>query len=188
MVTVRLSDLSENFKEHSVPAKPRSGTLYLVIIGLALALLGGVFVYLLGHSYLEAKETRQWAETPCLILESGVEERKLGENVATEYRHKLLYGYEFDNAPYTGEHEKRRENPWSKDPEAAEEQIEKYPEGSQQICFVNPKNPAVSVLAHDSKAAGYSIWFPGLFVVGGLGIVVGALRKSFSSKRQKPSS
>ena len=123
---------------------------------------------------------------PCLILESGVEERKLGESVETEYRHKLLYGYEFENVPYTGEHEKRRENPWSSDISKAEEQIEKYPEGSQQTCFVNPQTPAVSVLAHDTEAGGYTIWFPGIFVVGGLGIVVGALRKSRTGKSPKP--
>lgn len=151
---------------------------------------GGVFVYLLAHSYVQAKETRAWIETPCLILESGVEERKLGESVGTEYRHQLLYGYKWseegNDETFTGSHEKRRENPWHSDLSKTEAQIEKYPLGSPQICFVNPENPAESVLAHDTKAGGYSIWFPSLFVVGGLGMVVGAIRNSRRLKTATP--
>jgi hypothetical protein len=44
-------------------------------------------------------------------------------------------------------------------------------------CRVNPADPAVAVLRIDSRAPGYSLWFPALFVVGGVGIVVGALRR-----------
>ena len=36
---------------------------------------------------------------------------------------------------------------------------------------------AFAVLKMDSQAAGYSIWFPGLFVIGGLGIAGRALVK-----------
>jgi hypothetical protein len=43
------------------------------------------------------------------------------------------------------------------------------------MAFVNPAQPDFAVLKPDTKAAGYSIWFPLLFVVGGLGIVVRAI-------------
>jgi hypothetical protein len=42
-------------------------------------------------------------------------------------------------------------------------------------CFVNPKNPQLAVLKPDSLAPGYSIWFPGLFMIAGLGIGMNAL-------------
>jgi hypothetical protein len=35
---------------------------------------------------------------------------------------------------------------------------------------VNPAEPSFAILKTDSLAPGYSIWFPALFVVGGLGI------------------
>ena len=58
----------------------------------------------------------------------------------------------------------------------AEKMAEKFPEGSRQTCFVNPSDPAFAVLKLDSKGPGYSLWFPLLIVVGGLGIIVGAVR------------
>jgi hypothetical protein len=45
------------------------------------------------------------------------------------------------------------------------------------VCFVNPADPSFAILEKDSKAVIYTIWFPGLFVVGGLGMAVQALRK-----------
>ena len=43
------------------------------------------------------------------------------------------------------------------------------------MAYVNPSDPDFAVLKPDTKAAGYSIWFPLLFVVGGLGITVRAI-------------
>jgi hypothetical protein len=43
---------------------------------------------------------------------------------------------------------------------------------------VNPALPAEAVLEHASRAALYSIWFPLLFVVGGLGMLRGALKRA----------
>jgi hypothetical protein len=42
-------------------------------------------------------------------------------------------------------------------------------------CLVHPQNPALAVLKPDSLAPGYSIWFPGLFMIAGLGITINAL-------------
>jgi hypothetical protein len=41
-------------------------------------------------------------------------------------------------------------------------------------CRVNPHDPDFAVLKPDSLAPGYSIWFPALFVIGGLGMTVRA--------------
>jgi hypothetical protein len=60
---------------------------------------------------------------------------------------------------------------------AREKQLN-YPPGSAQTCFVNPALPAEAVLEHASRAALYSIWFPLLFVVGGLGMLRGALKRA----------
>lgn len=155
----------------------RAGSFYLILIGLALALIGGIFVWLLGRSYLEARATRQWPTTEAMILQSGVEERKLGRDVATEYRQELLFGYVLQGKSYTGERFGRRENPWGKSRDVAQAEADRYPVGSRFPVHVNPENPSQAVLEHDTQAAGYSIWFPALFVVGGLGIVVATMGK-----------
>lgn len=51
------------------------------------------------------------------------------------------------------------------------------------MAFVNPTEPNFAVLKPDTKAAGYSIWFPLLFVVGGLGIVVRAIVRRARDRR-----
>jgi hypothetical protein len=43
-------------------------------------------------------------------------------------------------------------------------------------CRVHPRDPDFAVLKPDSLAPGYSIWFPALFVVGGLGMAGKAAR------------
>jgi hypothetical protein len=88
---------------------------------------------------------------------------------------KLLYGYEWKGEAKTGELIVARGNPWAKERARAERQLENFPEGLKTMAFVNPAQPDFAVLKPDTKAAGYSIWFPLLFVVGGLGIVVRAI-------------
>ncbi|MGE9268836.1 MAG: DUF3592 domain-containing protein [Verrucomicrobiales bacterium] len=161
----------------SLPPK-RSATLYLVLIGLALAAMGSIFTYLLARSYLDARQTRSWPETQALIILSDIEERQIGPAVPTDYRHRLLYGYQWQGEKYTGTHEKPRENPWSKKRAEVEDQVAQYAPGSTHPCYVNPADPSQAILAHDTQAAGYSIWFPALFIVGGLGITIAALGKS----------
>jgi hypothetical protein len=43
------------------------------------------------------------------------------------------------------------------------------------MVYVNPADVNFAMLKPDSKAAGYSIWFPMLFVIGGLGIALRAI-------------
>ncbi|MFP6880316.1 MAG: hypothetical protein VCA34_05170, partial [Roseibacillus sp.] len=44
--------------------------------------------------------------------------------------------------------------------------------------------PSFAVLKRDSKAPGYSLWFPIIFVVGGLGIILGAVRSWLAGGRK----
>lgn len=155
----------------------RAGGFYLIAIGVALALIGGVFTWLLARSYLEARATRLWPETTGVILESEVESRDLGADVSTDYRQKILFGYEWKGESFTGERVARRENPWGRLEDRARAEADRYVVGSTHSVWVNPEKPAQAVLEHDTQAAGYSIWFPLLFVVGGLGMVVASVRK-----------
>ena len=50
------------------------------------------------------------------------------------------------------------------------------------MVYVNPADVNFTMLKPDSKAAGYSIWFPMLFVIGGLGIAIRAIRSELRGK------
>jgi hypothetical protein len=43
--------------------------------------------------------------------------------------------------------------------------------------FVNPHDPTEVLIEHETKAPGYSIWFPALFLLGGLVVFFRALLK-----------
>lgn len=155
----------------------RAGRWYLANLGLVLALIGGLFVWLLDRSYMRAKEMRSWPEIPCVILTSEVEERKHDENSPAEFRQNISFGYEWQGEPRTGDHLTLRGSSWSSKRELAEQRVATYPAGSSTTCRVNPADPGFAVLKPDSLAPGYTIWFPGLFVVGGLMITYRAARK-----------
>jgi hypothetical protein len=157
------------------PPPNRAGRWYLVCLGLSLVLVGGVFVWLLGRSYLRAREMRQWPEVACVILSSELAERRHDENSALEFRHDLSFGYEWQGQAHTGDHLTLRGNPWSSKREMMEGRIKEFPVGKTTTCRVDPTNADFAVLKPDSLAPGYSIWFPGLFVIGGLGIVLRAI-------------
>ena len=153
----------------------KSSTVFLVIFGLVIAGIGGLFTALMWDSYQRASAMHGWPQAEAVILSSEIEERRHDEYSAKEYRVKLLYGYEWKGEGMTGELLTVRGNPWSKDVARIGRELEKFPAGMKTKAFVNPEKPDYAVLKPDSKAAGYSIWFPLLFVVGGLGIVVRAI-------------
>ena len=157
------------------PAASQGGRWFLVALGLSVAVIGGIFVCLLGRSYLRAREMRTWPETACVILTSDIEQRIHDPQSPPEFRHNVSFGYEWQGAPRTGDHLSLRGSAWSSKRDLIAKRQAEYPEGSTTTCRIDPANPDFAVLKPDSLAPGYSIWFPGLFVVGGLGIALRAL-------------
>lgn len=155
----------------------KAGAIYLAGIGLAIALVGAVFVYLLWGSFMKAKATREWTETSCLIIQSKVKERS-EEHISKEYQWGVEYNYDFEGKPYSSKLYTLRGSKWTSRRDEVKALMEEFPKDGKAICFVNPADPSRAILKHDSKAGGYSIWFPMLFVIGGLGIAFSALRKS----------
>ena len=117
----------------------------------------------------------QWQKTDCYILECELRERRIGPDVPNEYRLGILYGYEFEGEAHSAESYDLRGNAWVKEPARIQVLMRKFPARSQQVCWVNPQQPEQAVLKKETKAPGYSIWFPILFVVGGLGVIVKAI-------------
>ncbi|RYD60525.1 MAG: DUF3592 domain-containing protein, partial [Verrucomicrobiaceae bacterium] len=160
-----------------MPQRSTGSRVYLSIIGLMLALAGGLFSWLMWRSFERAREESHWPQVPCVILRSEAETRQIDPNGNPEYRFAVLYGYHWEGAPREGDLLKLRGSPWISREDAVKIFIEKYPEGSQQQCYVNPAKPEIAVLELESKAPGYSLWFALIFVVGGIGIMAGAWRK-----------
>jgi hypothetical protein len=160
-----------------MPQRSTGSRVYLTLVGFALALVGGVFAALMWRSFQRARVVDSWPVVPCIILRSDVEERQIDPNSAVERRFAVLYGYEWQGAPLESQLLKLRGSMWSSKPAGADALLERYPEGSRQQCRVNPADPTIAVLEPESKAPGYSLWFPLLFVVGGLGVMGGAWRK-----------
>lgn len=159
-------------------ATSSTGTrVYLSLIGLMLAVVGGIFCKLMWTSFQRAREVEKWPVIPCIILNSTMDERQVDPNGPVERRFSVLYGYEWDGGRYDSDLWKLRGSGWTSKEGGVEAMIAYYPEGSTQQCHVNPADPHQAVLEVESKAPGYSLWFPGLFVVGGLGIIVGAWRR-----------
>lgn len=155
--------------------------LYLAAIGLSLALMGCIFFWLMWRSFDRARHMQSWPEVKCVIIESKIDERRIDPNAPPEYRVNITYGYEFNGQPRTGDHMTWRGNPWTSKLNVVQERTAAFKEGTSTTCRVDPQNPEFSVLMPDTKAPGYSIWFPALFAVGGLGITV----RAFTANRAK---
>lgn len=161
---------------HPSSGSSRGGKWFLVFLGLSVAMIGALFVWLLARSYLRAREMHAWPEVACVILSSEIRERIHDPHSPVEYQSDVTFGYEWENTARTSDLVGLRGNPWTSKRNLAESRAAEYPVGKITTCWVNPENPDLAVLKPDSLGPGYSIWFPGLFVVGGLGIVVRALR------------
>ena len=153
-----------------------SGKWFLFGIGVALAIIGALFVWLLGRSFLRASEMKSWPVVSCVILNSEVEQRLHDPQSPPEYRHRVLYGYTFAGESFTSDRISLRGSFWSSRQERAQKSLQAYPVGSTDTCHLKPGEPSFSVLETDSLAPGYSIWFPLLFVVGGLVISIRSMR------------
>lgn len=153
----------------------KGSTVFLVMLGLVIAGVGGLFTCLMGMSYMRAVDQRAWPQVEGVVLSSEIEEYKHDDFSPMEYRMKILYGYEWKGERKTGDRYGFRGNPKYNKRDKVAGLVKTYPVGKEIMVYVNPKDSDFTMLKPDSKAAGYSIWFPMLFVVGGLGISVRAM-------------
>jgi len=160
-------------------------TVFLILLGLSVSAIGGLFTVLMWKSYERAVEQRSWPQVDGLVLSSELEEWRHDEFSQKEYRLKILYGYEWEGEARTSERYDFRGNPNYNKRNKVEAMAGKFPAGSRTKVYVNPADPDFAMLKPDSKAAGYSIWFPMLFVVGGLGVALRAVRSYWLEVRRK---
>jgi len=153
-----------------------------MLLGLGIALIGAFFCWALFRGYLKAKETRSWKPVAAIILKSAVREVRPFPEARISYEHDLLYRYDFGGTTRQGSRVKRIEG-GSPNRQRIEQRIKSYPVGDQTTCFVNPADGDDVILKHATLAPLYTMWFPGLFVIGGVGIAAGSLFRGLSSKQ-----
>lgn len=146
-------------------------------MGVTLVIAGSFFAWRMWLSFEKAQVTRAWTELPCRIVSSRVVSERPTPNSPPAHRVALRYEYETGGVKYVGTRIRQVEAAPTQHLENARAKQQKYPPGSVQKCFVDPAAPDTSVLEHASRAALYSIWFPLLFVVGGLGMLRGAFKR-----------
>ncbi len=161
---------------HSRSDESAAGRRWLAAMGLFLALAGVLFTWVLWRAYSRAEETRRWQETSCLILSSRVVSERPTPTSNIAHRAEVRYRYQFGGRERMGDRVRRVDSA-SPHEERARSIIAAFPAGMQTVCSVNPERPDEAILQHASRAALYSIWFPLLFVAGGLGMAWNALRR-----------
>ena len=137
---------------------------------------GGVFEWLLIRSYQNAKATREWPQVEAVVLTSEVAERQFS-GYTPEFSARVVYQYSIDDQSLTSDRITPRGMKWSKDIYKINKQLDLYPVGRSINAWVNPEDKDLAILEHDTKAAGYTVWFPAVIILGGGGIIVGAFRQ-----------
>jgi hypothetical protein len=149
---------------------------FKISLGLFLMLMGAVGTYVLWRSWQRAEETRSWKPADAVVVMSEVLTDRATPHSPPGYTPEVRYRYEFAGKSYTSHRIKRVDGP-SSHKDAAEAVVAEHPPGKKVKCYVNPADPDFAVLEQDSRAALYSMWFPLLFVFGGGGMVVSAVRR-----------
>lgn len=159
-------------------ANRTTGTrIYLSLIGALLLLAGGVFTWLMARSFARAREIDSWPTTEAMVLASSVEQRRIDPARPAEYHFAVRYAYAWQGEELESGRFSLRGSSWTSKKERVEALAEQFPVGSVHEVAVDPDDPRVALLDTESKAPGYSIWFPALIAAGGLGVIVGAWRR-----------
>ncbi|MEM7697846.1 MAG: DUF3592 domain-containing protein [Verrucomicrobiota bacterium] len=159
--------------------KPRKGgsqiggRLWKTCLGLLVAGAGWIFVLYLWGSYQRAKVMDDWVEVPASIVSSEIDDSALTQRGTPKYRLDVRYDYVFEGKDYRGNRVTRLPVESGHLGKVQKKQ-EDFRTGQVVSAFVNPQEPSTAVLKRDTKAPLYSIWFPFLFVFGGLGISITA--------------
>ena len=150
--------------------------IWTFFLGATIASAGALFVWYLYSAWEKASLTNDWIERPASIIVSTLDDSQLNRHGMTKYILQVRYAYEYEGERYLSDQIRRNMTVESGSLKAIGKKAERYPPGTETVCFVNPDDPAEAILKKDTKAALKSIWFPGIFVIGGVGIAAAAFR------------
>jgi len=163
------------------PVQPGTGRgstigarLWGAALGLMLAAAGALICWYLWLAYQNAKLTDHWVRTPCEVIANHVDDSQVNQHGMPKFKLLISYRYEFEGELRVSNQVRRRPLT-STSPDKIDQWLEKYPLGMKTTCLVNPDDANEAILKPNSKAPLYTMWFPGMFLIGGIGIAVRAL-------------
>jgi len=143
--------------------------------GLVFAAMGGLFlVMIFGPMALGLIRSRHWVSTPCVIVNSNVEESHDSENGST-YRVAVRYRYQVDDRQYVGDRYNWTVG-YSSGYSSKQRVVAALPPEADATCFVNPANPAESVLNRDVGWEAAFILLPLAFIAFGIVSIYAGIR------------
>ncbi|MCF7849655.1 MAG: DUF3592 domain-containing protein [Kiritimatiellales bacterium] len=127
--------------------------------GLVFAMFGCLFVASAWDGMLETKAMQQWADTPCTIVSSEM------QDAGEDYKLVLSYSYIFDGQTYTAERYGKEKHYTAESVGEIDRMKKTLPPGKQTRCHVNPEKPAEAVLKLPAvkgavAAIGFTLIFP----------------------------
>lgn len=161
-------------KPISSTGKSRAGVRFAVgFFALFFVIGAAVFYFITVRPLARVVAARDWVATPCTIVSSRVQSHRGDEG--TTYRVDILYRYEVDGQEYRSSRYKFM-GVASSGYQGKADVVSRYPAGSKQTCFVDPRNPTEAVLEPGLTA---DMWFgalPAVFMLVGAGGIAGMMR------------
>ncbi|MEX2188648.1 MAG: DUF3592 domain-containing protein, partial [Pirellulales bacterium] len=113
----------------------------------------GIGMFTVRHYALsETEAARDWVETPCVVEESKFarsDNRNAADGRPTL---DLVYRYEFAGQTYRGDRLDLLIGSMGDDEAWERRLFERFPPGARTVCYVDPNDPANSVLDRDNAA------------------------------------
>ncbi len=147
--------------------------------------MGSLFVFFIGREFVKGAKTYTWKKVECSVLSSKVETHDRNDD---PYQFNIEYRYRFNENDYVSSSYMTSQSKYS-DYSKASILANRYAQGTNHPCFVNPQNPNEAVLKKGNLWIGLVVLFPLLFVTIGLGGIYGTwfgkevTSKSLSAER-----
>ena len=93
---------------------------------------------------IRVRASRSWPPVEAVIVETRIKKGKTNEP-------KITYTYTFNGTPYTGTRITLG-LPWATSGDYAERTVAAFPKGAMRVAYVDPRNPAYSVLMRGFQA------------------------------------
>lgn len=123
---------------------------YTRAIGYLLFTAGVMLTVYLGSAVWRGYNTLDWQQANGIVYRSNmVETTQLGEQ--TLYQPDITYRYRYGDTTFSGENLYRTDFPFNAEQSLAK-QLNAFPVGSVQLIYINPNNPAESVLIRGVQA------------------------------------
>lgn len=122
----------------------KAGRIFLFIFFSIFAAVGGGMLYPLGiRPIMKTFDAESWETVPCKILSARVESHT-GDDSNT-YSVEIEYSYQYNGKPYPGDQYTFMGGS-SSGYKGKQKVVTQYKKANNPVCFVNPDNPAESVL------------------------------------------